>query len=42
MSKDWQSQAHVRRGCKYHVVILRKYPKKNLFGRLDQGELDFE
>ena len=23
--KDWQSQAHVRWDCKYHVVILPKY-----------------
>ena len=34
MSKDWQSQAHVKWDCKYHVVILPKYRKKVLFGRL--------
>jgi len=34
MSKDWQSQAHVKWDCKYHVVILPKYRKKALFGRL--------
>ncbi len=33
MSKDWQSQAHVKWECKYHVVILPKYRKKELFGR---------
>ena len=34
MSKDWQSQAHVKWDCKYHVVILPKYRKKTLYGRL--------
>ena len=34
MSKDWQSQAHVKWDCKYHVVILPKYRKKALFGKL--------
>lgn len=33
MSKDWQSQAHVKWDCKYHVVILPKYRKKEFFGR---------
>ncbi len=32
--KDWQSQAHVKWECKYHVVILPKYRKKALHGRL--------
>ena len=31
--KDWQSQAHVKWDCKYHVVILPKYRRKELFGR---------
>ena len=31
---DWQSQSHVRWDCKYHVVIVPKYRKKLLFGRL--------
>ncbi len=34
MSKDWQSQAHVKWECKYHVAILPKYRKKVLFGKL--------
>ena len=29
--KDWQSQAHVKWDCKYHVVILPKYRKKRNF-----------
>ena len=29
--KDWQSQAHVKWECKYHVVILPKYRKKHNF-----------
>ena len=32
--KDWQSQAHVKWECKYHVVILPKYRKKTLYGRV--------
>ena len=32
--KDWQSQAHVKWECKYHVVIVPKYSKKVLFGKL--------
>ena len=28
MGKDWQSQAHVKWECKYHVVILPKYRKR--------------
>jgi putative transposase len=32
--KDWKSQAHVRWECKYHVVILPKYRKKVMYGKL--------
>ena len=32
--KDWQSQAHVKWECKYHVVIVPKYRKKQQFGKL--------
>ncbi len=32
--KDWQSQAHVKWDCKYHVVIVPKYRKKTLYGGL--------
>ena len=32
--KDWQSQAHVKWECKYHVVIIPKYRKKTLYGRV--------
>ena len=32
--KDWQSQAHVRWECKFHVVIIPKYRKKRLYGEL--------
>ena len=35
--KDWQSQAHVKWECKYHVVILPKYRKKVLYGRVRRG-----
>ena len=31
--KDWQSQAHVKWDCKYHVVILPKDRMKVIFGR---------
>jgi putative transposase len=32
--KDWKSQAHVKWDCKYHVVILPKYRKKVLYGKI--------
>jgi putative transposase len=32
--KDWESQAHVKWECKYHVVILQKYRKKVLYGKV--------
>ena len=32
--RDWQSQAHVKWDCKYHVVFVPKYRKKALYGRL--------
>jgi putative transposase len=35
--KDWQSQAHVKWECKYHVVILPKYRRKTLYGRVARG-----
>jgi len=31
---DWKSQAHVKWECKYHVVILPKYRKKVLYGKV--------
>jgi REP element-mobilizing transposase RayT len=35
--KDWQSQAHVRWDCKYHVVILPKSRREVLYGRMRRG-----
>lgn len=32
--REWQSLAHVKWECKYHVVIVPKYRKKALFGRI--------
>ena len=32
--KDWQSQAHVKWECKYHVVIVPKYRKKVMYGKM--------
>ena len=32
--RDWQSQAHVKHYCKYHVVIVPKYRKKAIHGSL--------
>src|SRR6056297_1899787 len=39
--KDWQSQAHVKWDCKYHVVIVPKYRRKVFFGnrRKEIGKL---
>ena len=31
--KDWRSIAHVKWECKYHVVIVPKYRKKEFFGK---------
>ena len=31
---DWQSLAHVRWECKYHVVIIPKFRRKSLYGQL--------
>jgi len=31
---EWQSQAHVRWDCKYHVVIVPKCRRKLLYGKL--------
>ena len=32
--KDWQSQAHVKWECKYHIVIIPKYRGKVLYGQV--------
>jgi putative transposase len=31
---EWESLSHVRWECKYHVVIIPKYRKKSLYGKL--------
>ena len=31
--KEWQSLAHVRWECKYHLVFVPKYRKKVMYGR---------
>jgi len=31
--KEWQSLAHVRWECKYHLVFVPKYRRKVLYGR---------
>ncbi|MDR2841926.1 MAG: IS200/IS605 family transposase [Spirochaetaceae bacterium] len=39
--KDWQSLAHTKWDCKYHVVIVPKYRKKILYGKMKKrvGEI---
>jgi putative transposase len=32
--KDWQSLSHVKWDCKYHVVIVSKYRKRAIYGKL--------
>jgi putative transposase len=32
--REWQSQAHVKHYCRYHVVFVPKYRKKSLYGTL--------
>ena len=31
---DWQSLAHTKWECKYHVVIVPKYREKSLYGKI--------
>ena len=31
---EWESLAHIRWECKYHVVIIPKYRRKVIYGRL--------
>ncbi len=31
---EWQSLSHVRWDCKYHVVIVPKYRKRKLYGKV--------
>lgn len=31
---EWQSLSHVKWECKYHVVIIPKYRRKVLYGRM--------
>ncbi len=35
--QNWQSLSHVRWECKYHVVIVPKYRKKVLYGKIRRG-----
>ena len=39
--REWQSQAHVKWYCRYHVVIVAKYRRKSMFGaiRREVGEI---
>ena len=39
--REWQSQAHVRWYCRYHIVIVPKYRRKSMFGaiRRDVGKI---
>lgn len=39
--REWQSQAHVKWYCRYHVVIVPKYRRKSMFGvmRKDMGRI---
>ena len=32
--RDWQSQAHVKHYCKYHVVFVPKYRRQSIYGNL--------
>ena len=31
--REWQSQSHVRWHYRYHVVWVRKYQKRTIFGQ---------
>src|SRR5699024_11471440 len=32
--REWQSQFHVRWYCRYHIVIVPKYPRKSMYKAL--------
>ena len=32
--REWQSLAHVKWECKYHIVIVPKYRRKTMFGQV--------
>ena len=32
--RDWQSQAHVKHYCRYHIVFVPKYRRKVIYGVL--------
>ena len=32
--REWQSWSHVRRECKYHVIIIPKYRHKVFYGKM--------
>ena len=32
--RNWKSQSHVRWYCRYHIVIVPKYRRKSIFGKL--------
>ena len=32
--REWQSQAHVKHYCRYHIVFVPKYRKKTIYGVL--------
>jgi len=32
--REWQSQAHVKHYCRYHIVFVPKYRKKQIYGTL--------
>ena len=34
---EWESLAHVRWECKYHVVFIPKYRKKVLYGKFKEN-----
>ena len=34
---EWQSLSHVRWECKYHIVIIPKYRKRELYGKVRKG-----
>ena len=34
---EWESQSHVKWDCKYHVVIVPKYRRRVLYGKLKKA-----
>lgn len=40
--REWQSRAHVKHYCRYHIVFVPKYHKKFIYGVLRKDKVIFQ